>query len=84
VTPATEAVIGAVLGIGGAVLGIASRYWPQPRTDHAPDPAPAGVAPTEFRYCPDEFRPRAAVAHPDGSAHCHDCGTYIPATDGAA
>jgi len=81
VTPATEAAIGAVLGIGGAVLGIASRYWPRPRTDHAL--IPASVVTVTYRYCPAEQRTRAAIQHADGTAQCAGCHTHIPTPEAA-
>ncbi|WP_202236977.1 hypothetical protein [Actinacidiphila reveromycinica] len=43
---------------------------------------PTGPAPTAFRYCPDEQRTRAALLHPDGTAHCGGCGCLLdPAGD---
>lgn len=43
---------------------------------------PSFGAPTTWRYCPDEYRTRAVVVHPDGSATCDDCGAHIGATEG--
>lgn len=67
------AVLGASLGLGGAVVAVLIRLWPAPHTAPAHGPVPAA-----FRYCPAELRTRAAVPHPDGSATCTDCGTHIP------
>lgn len=72
------AVLGAVLGLGGAALAIVSRYLPRPRTASVP-----GVVRTGYRYCPACHGTRAAYVHADGSATCADdqCGTHIPAGD---
>jgi hypothetical protein len=76
VSPVDEAVLGAVFGIGGAMVAVASRYWPRPRTDHTP--VPASVVTVTYRYCPAEQRTRAAIQHTDGTAQCTGCHTHIP------
>jgi hypothetical protein len=73
------AVLGAALGIGGALVAAASRYWPRPRSPRA-DTAP-GVLATGYRHCPAEQCTRAAVIRTDGTAACLDCGTPIPAPE---
>jgi hypothetical protein len=72
------AILGTVLGIGGALVAIASRYLPRPRAVPAP---PSGVVRTGHRYCPKEMRVRAVILHADGSATCGDCGVHIPTTE---
>lgn len=62
----------AIIAIASAAVGRAVR-GPRPRPA-----APAGAVATGFRYCTREFRTRAAIEHPDGSATCADCGTHIP------
>lgn len=74
------AVLGASLGIGGAVLALLSRYLPRPRPAAAA-PAPTAVIRTGYRWCPIEQRTVVAFVRSDGSGTCADldCRAHIPA-----
>lgn len=76
----------AVLGFGGGVVAIVSRYLPRRRqapvgpafatfTETLPPEAEAG----EYRHCPECDRERYSAVHADGSARCWTCNTETPA-----
>lgn len=77
----TAAAAGA--GVIAAALVIAAdrvRVWLQPTGTHraAEDAAQADaavLAPSEFRYCPEEMRSTFHAIHPDGSRTCWTCWT---------
>ncbi|MCM2427357.1 hypothetical protein [Streptomyces sp. RKAG337] len=77
----------AVLGFGGGVVAIVSRYLPHRRPAPASTPAFATFTETlppeaeagEYRHCPACDRDRYSAVHADGSAHCWTCKTEIPA-----
>lgn len=78
-TATVTALAGLAVGlcaVGALMLARGHR----PGRTPAPEPAP-GPVPQGYRYCPAEQRTRAAVLHPDGTAHCGDCGVLIPAGD---
>lgn len=77
----------AVLGFGGGVVAIISRYLPHRRPQPASAPAFATFAETlppeaeagEYRHCPACERDRYSAVHADGSARCWTCNTETPA-----
>ena len=71
------AVLGAVLGIGGALVAVASRYWPRPR--QAATALPIPTAPEADAYLPCHTTDCAHLERPHdrtpAGLTCRACGT---------